>query len=414
MKDEDECEQARRIVAVEMVRGLLRNVLTYLGKRTFTLDFIEIWTCLTKLSIAIMRVEEKGTGVPCSWSEHRDVRKGQLVVEAKPGAWRAASTWRIGTSFHSLERVDGAGNELELQLEDIAAATYHKLQELEREKLRWDVNTLNRKITDPRDLSLAFWRVWTLGKEKEQHWVNALSRMQYAKSTCCLVLEGKVTIFFLRSLDESEVGGSIFSDEGDDFIFEEAAKRIERYESEDWDRPCLHESWKLKRIEKIPSPWEGTPIRSGLFGDRNKTVSPLREMLRKQLQTHTVGAHEALRMPLNTADSSETKTRIAKAVFKRLRGARVEKTDDDIRNLALKKFKNYILMDPRASKLGQSLLSAAGKLQSDEVLGQSISDAFAGKATGTLQKRAGAIVRLSDFLIQTGSDSPFRIPEPSF
>lgn len=98
-------------------------------------------------------------------------------------------------------------------------------------------------------------------------------------------------------------------------------------------------------------------------------------------------------------------------VSRRLAKLRVPKTDADIRDSALKRLKTLVLLDPEATALGSSLVEQGKALASDEVIMQSLADAFRGKASLTLQKRS---LSLQTFVVgsyDASIDSPWRLSE---
>ena len=154
-------------------------------------------------------------------------------------------------------------------------------------------------------------------------------------------------------------------------------------------------------------------MKSRLFANHGLKSSPIKEALRHQLTSHSVGLKEAILMPEKPHDEDGSGIKLTKQIFRRLCEARLQKSDEDIRNHALTKLKGMIIGDPRAPKLGLSLLTKAGKLVGDEVLGRSIVDAFANKASSTLEKRASALVRFSSWIVQFSEESPLRLSEPT-
>ena len=72
---------------------------------------------------------------------------------------------------------------------------------------------------------------------------------------------------------------------------------------------------------------------------------------------------------------------------------RFEQPDEDIRRLALNRLRGMIMHDPPATTLGSSLVNLAGEDCDRRVISQSFHDCFRAKATSTLQKRAGSLVK---------------------
>ena len=96
-----------------------------------------------------------------------------------------------------------------------------------------------------------------------------------------------------------------------------------------------------------------------------------------------------------TRPSRETVCQDLPVVPFMLKRARREPLDEDIRRLALQKFRDLVLQDPLATQLGTSLRGRfdGGSLHED--IDQSFRDAFRMKASSTLQKRASSMTRLA-------------------
>ena len=95
-----------------------------------------------------------------------------------------------------------------------------------------------------------------------------------------------------------------------------------------------------------------------------------------------------------------------------LRRARREPLDEDIRRLALHKFKDLVLQDPLATQLGTSLRGCFDTGFLHEDIDQSFRDAFRMKASSTRQKRASSMTRLAKLLREAGQLYPLRLSEP--
>ncbi|CAE7585574.1 unnamed protein product, partial [Symbiodinium sp. CCMP2592] len=98
-------------------------------------------------------------------------------------------------------------------------------------------------------------------------------------------------------------------------------------------------------------------------------------------------------------------------IERRLKGVRIQRSDEDERNHALKKLKAVVLLDPLATALGKSLVQKTGALETEEIIAASFSDAFSSKSAGTLTKRAGSLQRLVVQLYKQGVASPWRMEE---
>ena len=117
--------------------------------------------------------------------------------------------------------------------------------------------------------------------------------------------------------------------------------------------------------------------------------------------------------PLNQEDEISLATMaIPWNIKQRLSKMRVTKSDDEIRNGALKKFKALILLDPEATALGVSLVDGFMRLCPEEELSRSISDALRSKASSTLQKRAASLQSFVTWAYEVpGLMSPWRVSE---
>ena len=219
-----------------------------------------------------------------------------------------------------------------------------------------------------------------------------------------------------RSSETSEVVSTSavsFSNEA----FEDYCDRVtklEKIEAGSWDQINAHEKLKLTRERKFSSPWNGSVVRSGNFATRFDFLDGFRAGLKSQLTEHCVGIRDTDWKDDREGFLQEVRPKLSKHIFRRLCGARLEKSDEDIRNHSLTRLKDYVISDPKASKLGLSLLTKAGKVESEESLGRSITDAFAGKATSTLQKRSSALYRMWTHMIIGGEISALRLSERNF
>lgn len=107
-----------------------------------------------------------------------------------------------------------------------------------------------------------------------------------------------------------------------------------------------------------------------------------------------IGLVPAVVTPAQTRPAMPEPGVATQLAMRRLRFTSMLKIDD---RDALKKLKYMILESPDASKLGRNLVSAVGFLQSVHEWECSFNDAFEGKATATLTKRASALWRFSEW-----------------
>ena len=87
------------------------------------------------------------------------------------------------------------------------------------------------------------------------------------------------------------------------------------------------------------------------------------------------------------------------------------KSEDDLRAAALKKLRKIILFEAEASALGSSLMAAGSHLTEESEITMTFQHAFAGKATGTLNKRAGSLLAFSEGVWTSMHLSPLRFNE---
>lgn len=112
----------------------------------------------------------------------------------------------------------------------------------------------------------------------------------------------------------------------------------------------------------------------------------LKEML--DLPSQTVrGLRYAPMRPAPLSGASEW----SDGAWRKAKRTRIQKSDDDIRDIALKRLKELILEDPWATELGRTLLRESGEMDSKDMVCRSVMDAFSRKASTTIQKRVGAL-----------------------
>ncbi|CAE7467862.1 unnamed protein product, partial [Symbiodinium necroappetens] len=155
---------------------------------------------------------------------------------------------------------------------------------------------------------------------------------------------------------------------------------------------------KKRRLNLARQPWQTKP--SHLQQSYNMLFKGLPDL----------GVHETLANTIGRDVLPEPSDRVPWTVTRRLAKLRVPKTDADIRDSALRRLKTLVLLDPEATALGSSLVDQ-GKAAADEDIMQSLSDAFRGKASLTLQKRS---LSLQSFVVRSydaSLDSPWRLGE---
>ena len=83
----------------------------------------------------------------------------------------------------------------------------------------------------------------------------------------------------------------------------------------------------------------------------------------------------------------------------RLLAARFAMSEDEMRLRALRKIRTVLLFYPEDSALGKNLLSSAGTVVEESKLTKIIEDSFAGRAAGTLIKRATDFTKFATWLV---------------
>ena len=96
---------------------------------------------------------------------------------------------------------------------------------------------------------------------------------------------------------------------------------------------------------------------------------------------------------------------------RRLLTAKLAKSDDALLTSALRKLRSLVLYWPEDSRLGRTLVSAAGAIVGEDILQQSIKDCFAGKDVATLVKRSADYTRFAEWMLKTGRGRPLNPTE---
>lgn len=182
---------------------------------------------------------------------------------------------------------------------------------------------------------------------------------------------------------------------------------------DDWRRTAINSLVKRRRLNRIELPWE-QPIYNQVLGRPSMLQSTVVDRMEKNFFTPTViGCQDVLastvvrdfRAPTLQPRDCPPVRRID------LKGARPEMSDDDIRRVALLKLEELIIQDPYATQLGCSIKTMLDEGRSRNLVMQSISDAFRGKASTTLQKRAGSLWKLAKVFRTMGIFVPLRFTE---
>lgn len=163
-------------------------------------------------------------------------------------------------------------------------------------------------------------------------------------------------------------------------------------------------AFKKLRLERPKQAWENHPV---FARPSARSVANTRILL-----APSVGVRETLNHPEPLeAFGGEEASQIPWTIERRLKGVRIQRSDEDERNHSLKKLKALVLLDPLATALGKSLVRQTGSLEAEEIIAASFSDAFSNKSSGTLTKRAGSLQRLVVQLYKQDVASPWRMSE---
>ena len=163
----------------------------------------------------------------------------------------------------------------------------------------------------------------------------------------------------------------------------------------------------MSRGEDLTSPsnpWEAGPL-SLKFP---RVMSATEHLLRSR---PIVGMADVLNPPLSSPlGAREPEPILAWVVESRLRHFRVERSDEDLRVLALTRIRTLVMLDPLASRLGRSLASEVENLATEDEISTSFSHAFVAKASSTIYKRSGSLCKFATWCMHRGV-SPLRFSE---
>ena len=154
-----------------------------------------------------------------------------------------------------------------------------------------------------------------------------------------------------------------------------------------------------RRRTSLVLPWE-------------RPVSAVHEAFKHRLQAvPQVGLRESLQLLREQPPLPNDASGVPWTVASRLRRIRIPVSDDELRASALKRLKVLVLLDPEGTQLGQSLLQKTMALKDDDEIRQSLSDAFKGKASSTLQKRGLSLQAFVTKHFELHEGSPWRVNE---
>lgn len=150
---------------------------------------------------------------------------------------------------------------------------------------------------------------------------------------------------------------------------------------------AMNSSMLLARNTTRPMPWE-------------RQVRP-RISLSSIFQEPLLGRFDGLRRVTFDTPSVSPWAWVPKGTFeaRRLLAARFAKSEDSLRLAAFKKIRVIVLFFPDDSELGRNLVSSAGSLVEEAALTSTIEDTFAGRAAGTLFKRASDFSRFAKWIV---------------
>ena len=171
-----------------------------------------------------------------------------------------------------------------------------------------------------------------------------------------------------------------------------------------WQVDALLFDVKRRRLDKPKQPWEAGPLSLKL----PRVTSASEHLLRSR---PTVGMADVLNPPVSSPlGAREPEPILAWVVESRLRHFRVERSDEDLRVLALTRIRTLVMLDPLASRLGRSLASEVENLATEDEISSSFSHAFAAKASSTIYKRSGSLCKFATWCMHRGV-SPLRFGE---
>ena len=127
-------------------------------------------------------------------------------------------------------------------------------------------------------------------------------------------------------------------------------------------------------------------------------------------KTVTIGVNECLKGVEDEAEAVRA-PRVAPLKVRKLQRIPVLRSDDDHRTDALKKLRCLVMHDPECTQLGISLLGLLGAAANEALIHKSFVDAVRKKATGTLRKRAGSLMRYFKWASGENHLSPFAVTE---
>ena len=178
-----------------------------------------------------------------------------------------------------------------------------------------------------------------------------------------------------------------------------------------WKQHAMTTTCKRAKMERPKLPWEQSHM-SFIFRNQDPWAGTAVANLKDAFVPSSIGCNDVLsstvvaekvvgQMPSRKPPVSKLK----------LQCVRKESADEDIRRMALAKIQDIVLQDPLATQLGASLHGMVMQGHDHDFVAQSFHDCFRMKASSTLQKRAGSLVRLVKILRGQGVFEPLRMTE---
>lgn len=178
-----------------------------------------------------------------------------------------------------------------------------------------------------------------------------------------------------------------------------------------WKREAELAKIKRARVDLPKLPWEQPPF-DQLLGSSHSSLDNFLGSQSKMFLPTTIGLDETVDgiLPCDEPESPPPFSLASSLRPPGIQRARKQKPDDDVRRVALQRLRAFLMSDPAATSLGASVQNMLEDGANQELIEQSISDAFRGKASSTLQKRAGSLTRFFSRM-QSRDLNPLRFSE---
>lgn len=178
-----------------------------------------------------------------------------------------------------------------------------------------------------------------------------------------------------------------------------------------WKTAAVIADAKRARFELPRMPWDQQPFNS-IFGTLGNRVDDFLGSNARRFMPTSIGLDESLEGYVSQGENRFVLPAASEVVARPLilKKARVQKPDEDVRRVALQRLQTLLLSDPQATVLGESISNLFSESAPQQLIDQSISDAFRAKASSTLQKRAGSLARFG-LLMNWCEGGPLRFTE---